>query len=142
MHPLPRCGYLGDDADDELLLDVDLVLLDIKSWDPGTYHRVTRRELEPTLRFARRLAALGRPVWVRFVLVPGCTDDVANVAGVAAFAAGLGNVERVDVLPFHRMAVDKYRAPGIVYPTADVEPPSPQLPARVQQQFRDHGLET
>lgn len=139
---LDTSGNLGDDASDELLLDIDLVLLDIKSWDPATYHRVTRRELEPTLRLARRLAALRRPVWLRFVLVPGWTDDEANVDGVAAFAAGLGNVERVDVLPFHRMALDKYQALGIVYPTAGVEPPSPELLARVVQQFRDHGLET
>lgn len=139
---LDTSGYLGDDASDELLRSVDLVLLDIKSWDSDTYHRVTKRELEPTLRFARRLAAMGRPVWVRFVLVPGWTDDVANVDGVAAFAAGLGNVERVDVLPFHRMALDKYRALGISYPTAGVEPPSPELLARVQKQFRDHDLET
>jgi len=139
---LDTSGYLGDDASDDLLHDVDLVLLDIKSWDPETYHRVTKRELAPTLRFARRLADLGRPTWLRFVLVPGWTDEPANVDGVAAFAASLGNIERVDVLPFHRMALGKYRALGITYPTADVEPPSPELIQRVQDQFRSHGLVT
>ena len=50
---------------------LDLVLLDIKSSDPETYRKVTGRELAPTLRFAERLAAIGKPVWVRFTLVPG-----------------------------------------------------------------------
>ena len=60
--------------------NVDLVLLDIKSGDPDTYRRVTgRRSCEPTLRFAERLAAMGKPVWVRFVLVPGLTDDPDNI---------------------------------------------------------------
>ena len=60
---------------------LDLVLLDIKSSDPDTYRRVTGRDLAPTLRFAERLASIGKPVWVRFTLVPGATDDPANVDG-------------------------------------------------------------
>ena len=72
-------GFLGDRADEQVPRRVDLVLLDIKSCDPETYRKVTGRELAPTLRFAERLAAIGKPVWVRFTLVPGLTDDPANV---------------------------------------------------------------
>src|SRR6185312_5552922 len=63
---LDTSGFLGDRADDDLLSAVDLVLLDIKSSDPETYHKVTGRDLAPTLRFAERLAKAGKPVWVRF----------------------------------------------------------------------------
>ena len=76
-------GFLGAHADDAYLAKFDLVLLDIKSSDPGTYLRVTQRELGPTVRFAERLAALGKRTWVRFTLVPGLTDDPANVEGLA-----------------------------------------------------------
>src|SRR5215203_3023770 len=76
-------GFLGDRADDDYLSLIDLVLLDIKSSDPETYRRATARELAPTLRFAERLTALNKPVWVRFTLVPGLTDDPANVQGLA-----------------------------------------------------------
>ena len=76
---LDTSGFLGDRADDDYLANVDLVLLDIKSGDPDTYRRVTGVELEPTLRFAERLNAMGKPVWVRFVLVPGLTDDPGNI---------------------------------------------------------------
>lgn len=137
---LDTSGYLGSWASDALLADVDLVLLDIKSWDPATYRRVTGGELDPTLRFARRLARLGKPVWLRYVLVPGWTDEVANVGGVAQFAGSLGNVERVDVLPFHQLGLEKYRELGIDYPIADVRPPSGELIDRVRDQFRSCGL--
>jgi pyruvate formate lyase activating enzyme len=71
---LDTSGFLGHRADDDYLQHVDLVLLDIKSGDEDTYRRVTGAELAPTLRFAERLAAMGKAVWVRFVLVPGLTD--------------------------------------------------------------------
>ena len=63
-------GFLGDRADDSFLSLVDLVLLDIKSSNPETYRNVTGRDLAPTLRFAERLASIGKPAWVRFTLVP------------------------------------------------------------------------
>ena len=142
-------GFLGASATDAMLEDVDLVLLDVKSGDPDTYRRVTGRELEPTLEFGRRLAELphGPEVWVRFVLVPGLTDDEANVESVAAYAASLndimpGTVTRVEVLPFHQMGRDKWDALGRDYQLGDTEPPSPELTERVREQFRAHGLTT
>lgn len=137
---LDTSGYLGSSASDALLADVDLVLLDIKSWEPATYRRVTGGDIAPTLRFARRLADLGKPVWIRYVVVPGWTDEVANVDGVAQFAGALGNVERVDVLAFHQMGLEKYQELGIDYPIADVRPPSAALIDRIQEQFRSRGL--
>ncbi|GII04418.1 pyruvate formate-lyase-activating protein [Planobispora takensis] len=139
---LDTSGFLGHRATDAMLADTDLVLLDIKSWDPQIYRRVTGNDLAPTLRFARRLAELGRPAWVRFVLVPGLTDQEENVDGLAAFVATLPNVEHVDVLPYHRMAEGKYAKLGLRYPLPDVEPPDAALLERVHAQFRAHGLDS
>jgi pyruvate formate lyase activating enzyme len=138
---LDTSGMLGDRADDALLDTVDLVLLDIKSGDPATYRKVTRTgRLAPTVRFAHRLADRGVPIWVRFVLVPGLTDVTSNVDAVAGIAAAVPTVERVEVLPFHRMAAPKYAALGLPFPLADTPPPGIDLVHRVQAQFRDHGL--
>ncbi len=138
---LDTSGFLGDRADDALLDATDLVLLDIKSADPRTYRRVTRTgDVEPTLRFARRLSARGTPTWIRFVLVPGLTDAVDNVDRVADVAAGLTTVERVDVLPFHRLGAHKYAELGLRFPLADTEPPDAALVERVRRQFRSRGL--
>ena len=80
-------GFLGRHASDEMLDNVDLVLLDIKSGDPETYKEVTGRELQPTIDFGDRLAERGIEMWVRFVLVPGLTDDPENIRLAAEIAS-------------------------------------------------------
>ena len=137
---LDTSGFLGARADARLLAATDLVLLDIKSWDRALYRRLTGAELHPTLMFARRLADLGKPVHVRFVLVPGLTDAAENVDGVARFAASLGNVERVDVLPFHKLATGKYQTLGIRFPLADKPTPTEQQTSEAKARFADAGL--
>jgi pyruvate formate lyase activating enzyme len=138
---LDTSGFLGDRADDALLDATDLVLLDIKAGDPGTYRRVTRTgRLAPTVRFAHRLADRGMPIWVRFVLVPGLTDDPGTVEAVAAVAASLRTVERVEVLPFHRLGEPKYAALGLPFPLSGTPRPGPALTERVRSQFRAAGL--
>lgn len=132
-------GFLGHRADDEYLSVIDLVLLDIKSSDPATYRAVTGRDLEPTLRFAERLALLGKPVWVRFTLVPGRTDDPANVDGIARFVAPMRNVAWVEVQPFHQLGAFKWKAMGLPYKEDATPSPTPDLIKRVHDQFRAAG---
>ena len=132
-------GYLGDRVDDKYLSNLDLVLLDIKSSDPNTYREVTERDLAPTLRFAERLASIGKPVWVRFTLVPGLTDDPANVEGIAKFVAPMKNVEWVEVQPFHQLGAFKWKAMKLEYKNANTPTPTPDLVNRVIGQFRSAG---
>jgi pyruvate formate lyase activating enzyme len=132
-------GFLGARADDEYLKNLDLVILDIKSGDPETYRRVTGQDLAPTLRFAERLSAMNKPVWVRFTLVPGLTDDSANVESVAKFVAPMKNVEWVEVLPFHQLGAFKWKALAMEYTLSDTPPASPELVARVIGQFQAAG---
>ncbi|WP_406164754.1 pyruvate formate-lyase-activating protein [Streptomyces sp. NBC_00996] len=138
---LDTSGFLGSRATDSLLADTDLVLLDIKSFDITTYRKLTGGLLAPTLSFAGRLDRLGIPVWIRYVLVPGWTDDPEAVDGLGAFLAGLGNVDRVDVLPFHKLGAHKYDALDIPFPLHDTPVPGPELTERVREQFREHGLQ-
>ena len=133
-------GSLGDRLSDAELEKIDLVLLDIKDSDPERHRQLTGMDVGPVLDFARRLATLRRPVWVRFVLVPGWTDDVANVGQIARFAATLGNVERVDVLPFHQMGRFKWKELRLDYKLADVEPPALEAVQQACAQFRAEGL--
>jgi pyruvate formate lyase activating enzyme len=132
-------GFLGDRADEKFLSVLDLVLLDIKSSNPDTYRSVTGRDLAPTLRFAERLAAMGKPTWVRFTLVPGFTDDPANVDGIARFVAPMKNVQWVEVQPFHQLGEFKWKAMGLDYKHRDTQPPTPDLTKRVIEQFRAAG---
>jgi pyruvate formate lyase activating enzyme len=133
-------GRLGEKFTDAELMEIDLHLLDIKSGDPAIYERVTRQPLQPTLDFARRLAALKRPMWIRYVLVPGLTDGYDNVEKVADFVGTLGSVERVEILRFHQMGRDKWHKLGLEYTLEKCDPPDPELTRRVHNQFHPRGL--
>jgi pyruvate formate lyase activating enzyme len=133
-------GYYGDKLADGDLEAADLVLLDIKGWDEERHRRLTGMEIAPTLEFARRLAARRRPVWVRFVLVPGLTDDAEDMKRIAAFAAECGNVERVDVLPFHQMGRHKWKQLGIEYTLDQTPPAPPEAAEKACAIFRAAGL--
>lgn len=133
-------GFYGERLNDDELQHVDLVLLDIKAWDPVRHKALTGMDNGPTLEFARRLAARKRPMWLRYVLVPDLTDDTDDIRNVARFAASLGNVERVDVLPFHQMGKFKWAKLGIPYLLADTQPPDNDLVQRAVGVFRAEGL--
>ena len=133
-------GYYGERLTDAELEVIDLVMLGLKTWDPERHRRLTRMDVAPTLEVAKRLAAQKRKMWVRFVLVPGLTDDPEDVANIARFAAGLGNVERVEVLPFHQMGSFKWQRLGLDYTLATVSPPTQELTEQICGIFRAEGL--
>jgi pyruvate formate lyase activating enzyme len=133
-------GSLGDRLSDAELEQVDLVLLDIKSWDSERHQKLTGMDNAAVLRFARRLAARKRPMWIRFVLVPGFTDDAETISQIARFAATLGNVERVDVLPFHQMGRFKWKELKLNYSLDNVQPAAPEVVAGACSRFRAEGL--
>lgn len=138
---LDTSGFLGSHADERLLAATDLVLLDIKSFDPAAYRHLTHQDLAPTLAFAERLAAQDKPIWLRYVLVPDLTDDLAQVAALARYAARLGNVRHVEVLPFHKMGEAKWEILGLRSPLADKPEPSAEVVESVRTIFRENGLD-
>ncbi len=137
---LDTSGRLGHHASDALLADVDLVLLDLKHIDPDVHHDITGTILQPTLDFAARLSAMGKPIWVRHVLVPGLTDQEGAAERLADFVAGLATVERVDVLPFHKMGEHKWHERGLPYTLYDTPPPTHAQAEKVRDAFRARGL--
>ena len=134
-------GFLGERLSDADLEQIDLVMLGIKTWGPERHRDLTGRDSGPTLDFARRLAALKRKIWVRFVLVPGLTDGPGILGNIAEFAASLGVVERVEVLPFHQMGRYKWQQLGIKYHLEKTEPPTAEATETAIAVFRAAGLE-
>jgi pyruvate formate lyase activating enzyme len=137
---LDTSGALGRRADDDLLAATDLVLLDIKAIDPVLYRGLTGGDLSPTQEFAERLAAMGKPTWVRFVLLPGWTDDPEHVRALAGYVASLGNVERVDILGYHRLGREKYAALGLPDRLASVAAATPEAILSARAVFAAAGL--
>jgi pyruvate formate lyase activating enzyme len=133
-------GSLHGRLTDAELDQIDLVIMDIKTWDPERHRNLTGMDNAATLEFARRLAISRKALWLRFVLIPGLTDNDDDIAQIARFAASLGNVERVDVLPFHQMGRFKWKELKLNYALNDVQPPSQQAVERACALFRAEGL--
>ncbi|WRS29581.1 pyruvate formate-lyase-activating protein [Actinomycetaceae bacterium MB13-C1-2] len=139
---LDTTGFLGWRCTDEMLSNLDLCLLDIKSGTEKTYRALTSRELQPTIEFAKRLSDAEVSVWVRFVLVPGHTDSADNIREVAEIASTITSLERLEVLPFHQMGRDKWHALGLPYLLDEVEPPTPGETEAARDIFREMGIPT
>jgi len=133
-------GYYSDKLSDQELNQIDLVMLGIKTWGNARHRQLTGMDMEPTLAFARRLAAGRRKMWIRFVLVPGLTDDADDIANIAQFAAELGNVERVEVLPFHQLGKFKWQQLGLQYKLENAQPPTAEQAEQACAIFRAKGL--
>jgi len=107
---------------------------------PGNGKVVGLSKLARTVEvFARRLERLGRPVWVRYVLVPGLTDDRAEIEALGAFVAPMANVQRLEVLPFHQMGKAKWAQLGEPYALAVTPAASTEQAAAAVAQFRSAG---
>ena len=115
-----------------LMAVTDTVLLDIKHIDDAEHRKLTRHSNRNILDCARYLSDIGKPVWIRHVLIPGITDNDDQLQRLAAFLRTLSNVQRIDVLPYHTLGVFKYEKLGIPYPLHDVLPPSPERVAHAK----------
>ena len=120
--------YRADAADQrafERLMDVtDLVMLDIKAMDEKLHRRVTGTGNANILAMARKLSDMGKPMWIRHVLVPGLTDSEDDLRQMAAFIGTLKTVERVEILPYHTLGLSKWKKLDIAYPLDGVPAPT------------------
>ena len=118
---------------DRLMAATDLVLLDLKAMDEQLHRRVTGMGNANILAMARRLSDMGKPMWIRHVLVPGLTDGEDDLREMAAFIGTLKNVERVEILPYHTLGLSKWQKLGIAYPLEGVPTPSGEQVARAEE---------
>jgi pyruvate formate lyase activating enzyme len=121
-------GFISAEKADPVLDYTDLVLLDIKSYNPDVFKNLTGVPLDPTLQFAKHLDDRKIPVWIRYVLVAGLTDDATDMDHLAHFISTLKNLERIDLLPFHKMGEYKWEQLGYKYELSDtIEPSSAEV---------------
>ncbi|MCQ2394954.1 MAG: pyruvate formate-lyase-activating protein [Kiritimatiellae bacterium] len=107
------------------LLDVtDLLLLDLKHINPAAHRELTGADNANVLDCAKFLSGIGKPVWIRHVLVPGVNADEASLVKLGAFIKTLANVKKVEVLPYHTLGVAKWKALNLPYALEGVTSPS------------------
>ena len=116
----------------ELMKYTDLVLLDIKQIDEEEHIKLTGQSNKNILAMARKLSDMGKPMWIRHVLVPGVTDQEEDLLALRDFAASLKTVDRVEILPYHTLGVFKWKELGLPYGLEDVEPPTKEQVERAK----------
>lgn len=132
-------GYVFNETVKEVLEYTDIVLLDIKNYDPGVYSEVTGVELLPTLQFLDYLREKNIKTWIRYVLVPHLTDNTNSIKALSEHLKEYDNVTKIEILGFHKMGEYKWKALGIEYKLADTKEPDKELLAQVHDIFESSG---
>lgn len=117
-------GYVNIEVADPILDYTDLVLLDIKSYNKDVFKTLTGVTLDRTLALAKHLEERGIPIWLRYVYVPNLTDNPDDIEALAKFLSTLTNLQRIDILPFHKMGEYKWEQLGYEYTLTDTKEPS------------------
>lgn len=133
-------GYVDIRVADPILDYTDLVLLDIKSYNKQVYKDLTGVELDRTLVFAKHLEERGIPIWLRYVLVPNLTDNHEDIDQLAQFLSTLTNLQRIDILPFHKMGEYKWEQLGYDYTLSETKEPSKEATATAFEIFNKYNL--
>lgn len=143
-------GFLAGHLEDAWFDNIDLVMLDIKHIDPEKYQALTAQPLQPTLDFAHRLVKMGKPMWIRYVLVPGLSDDLADVEKHAQFVKSLQDealalhgqklIERIEVLPFHNLGESKWQELNLQYTLSKTEAPTPEFVQSIKEIYKKYEL--
>lgn len=133
-------GYVDLKVAEPILDYVDLVLLDIKSYNKEIFKDLTGVPLDRTLAFAKHLEERRIPIWLRYVYVPGLTDNAEDIEHLAQFLTTLSNLERIDILPFHKMGEYKWDQLGYTYTLTDTKEPSVEETNAAAEIFKKYNL--
>ena len=127
-------GYIRKYTDviDEVLDVTDLVMLDLKQMNDEIHQKLAGVSNKRTLEFAEYLAKRNQKTWIRYVVVPGFTDDDASAHELGKFIQHMDNIEKVELLAYHELGLHKWKTMGFDYPLDGVAPPSKDTMDRIQ----------
>lgn len=133
-------GYVFNDRAKKIINAVDMVLLDIKHADPKQYNVITKGKLAPTLKFLDYLGEIKKPLWVRYVLVPTLSDQPEAIERLAVLLSQYDTIERIEVLPFHKMGEYKWATLGLDYQLHDIDEPDKASVVEAMAILKSHNL--
>jgi pyruvate formate lyase activating enzyme len=120
---------------DEILKYTDLVLFDIKHFTPEGYKNITLMEIDESLKFLEAMKRNNTKMWIRHVVVPGFTDGIDHLKELKKYIDDIPNVEKVELLPYHLLGVNKYENLKIKYPLENVEAMNKELVKKYQKEI-------
>jgi pyruvate formate lyase activating enzyme len=137
---LDTSGNIPWDHIEELYDVVDLFLYDIKFMDNEKHMQYTGTSNELVLTNAKKLSALGAEIIIRLVILPGYNDSSQEIMDTLSFISQLDSVKQIDILPYHKYGVGKYRMLGRNFPLKDLKPPDRETIERLKSKIESHGF--
>ncbi len=131
-------GGIWNEKVEELLSLTDLVLLDIKEFNPERHKSLTGCNNIKTLQTAAWLDEHERPFWLRYVLVPGYSDFEEDIRGLGEHLSKYKGIQRIEILPYHRLGVHKYEAMGWEYKLKEVKENTPEQLEGAEKLFKQY----
>jgi len=128
-------GYTTSKTAREALQYTDLLMLDVKAYNADTYKKVTGVSIDGFLETLRISKELNISTIIRYVLVPDLTDNFEELKDLAEFLKDYNNVQKVDVLPFHKAGEYKWKERNLLYELADTQPPTQDMMDTVKKIF-------
>lgn len=132
-------GFIMNNWVKEILEYTDIVLLDIKNFDPLVYKNITGVSLSPTLKFLDYLKERNVTTWVRYVLVPGLTDNLDKLKLLSEHLDNYPNVAKIELLPFHKMGEFKWQEMGLEYKLSETKEPDAELMRQAKEILETNG---
>ncbi|MBB3696139.1 pyruvate formate lyase-activating protein [Flammeovirga yaeyamensis] len=117
-------GRLVNKQVEELLEYTDLLMLDVKHINDDCHHKLTSVSNGPTLKLAEMREKQGKPMWIRYVLVPGWSDQEEYLHELGQHFKDYKTIEKIEIQPYHKLGVHKWEAMGMEYGLEGVEPPT------------------
>ena len=134
------CGFAQYEIIDRIRDKVDLFLYDIKTMDNRKHRKYTGASNEQILKNLKKLAESGSSIVISFPIIPGINDDDKNVTRTAEFISSLPNIQQVNLLPYHRAGIEKYKNLGKPYKLDKIQPPSNQRVKSVKEKMEAFGI--
>ena len=135
-------GYVARDKFKPLLPNLDLVMLDLKQFDEQKHQNLTGVSNQKTLEIIKLLEQEEQPYWIKHVIVPSITDDLEELEDLADYLANLNHLKKLQLLPYHRLGVHKWKELGLDYELTDIKPPDSDFLIEVENIFSKQGIET
>lgn len=133
-------GAVGLKIAKPVVKEADLILLDIKAIDPVMCKKISGLSNENALALLNYCEIIGKPVWIRHVMVPGYTLERSQLELLADYLTNFTCIEKIELLPFHKMGEFKWEQLEIEYKLGDTPEPTKEEIKMANEIFRKKNL--
>lgn len=124
----------------DIITNTDLFILDIKATDKDVYKSITSDPNFNHLRNGEFLSAIGKKLWIRYVLTPGFNDRDSDIDGLIDYLKKLNTVERLYIIPYSKLGENKWAECGYENVLLNTQSPSPEFVESIRKRIGANGF--